>query len=141
MMEKEKISLLQRFIIWRENKIKEKQFILILSFLVGIFTAIAALLLKFFIHTIQNFLTDNFNTTEANYLYLVYPVVGIFLAGWFVHCQCHYHRFRRIGRSRGTYCVDRIGNRVEFGKYVQDGAPYTDVAGRLWSGGCHRRYF
>ena len=84
MMEKEKISLLQRFIIWRENKIKEKQFILILSFLVGIFTAIAALLLKFFIHTIQNFLTDNFNTTEANYLYLVYPVVGIFLAGWFV---------------------------------------------------------
>ena len=36
MMEKEKISLLQRFIIWRENKIKEKQFILILSFLVGI---------------------------------------------------------------------------------------------------------
>ena len=24
MMEKEKISLLQRFIIWRENKIKEK---------------------------------------------------------------------------------------------------------------------
>ena len=59
MMEKEKISLLQRFIIWRENKIKEKQFILILSFLVGIFTAIAALLLKFFIHTIQNFLTDN----------------------------------------------------------------------------------
>ena len=51
-MEKEKISLLQRFIIWRENKIKEKQFILILSFLVGIFTAIAALLLKFFIHTI-----------------------------------------------------------------------------------------
>ncbi|MEG2331431.1 MAG: chloride channel protein, partial [Bacteroides sp.] len=83
-MEKEKISLLQRFISWRENKIKEKHFILILSFLVGIFTATAALLLKFFIHTVQNFLTDNFNATQANYLYLVYPVVGIFLAGWFV---------------------------------------------------------
>ena len=40
--------------------------------------------MKFFIHQIQNFLTDNFNATEANYLYLVYPVVGIFLAGWFV---------------------------------------------------------
>ena len=36
-------------------------------------------------HTlIQNFLTDNFNATEANYLYLVYPVVGIFLTGLFV---------------------------------------------------------
>ena len=83
-MKEEKLSLLQRCIKWRENNIKEKQFILILSFLVGIFTAFAALLLKFFIHQIQNFLTDNFNATEANYLYLVYPVVGIFLAGWFV---------------------------------------------------------
>ena len=83
-MEKEKITLIQRFIRWRENNIKEKQFILILSFLVGIFTAFAALILKFFIHSIQNFLTDNFNATEANYLYLVYPVEGIFLSGWFV---------------------------------------------------------
>lgn len=83
-MEKEKESLLQRCIKWREANIKEKQFILILSFLVGIFTALAALILKFLIHEIQNFLTENFDTTEVNYLYLVYPVVGIFLAGWFV---------------------------------------------------------
>ena len=83
-MKEEKLSLLQRCIKWREANIKEKQFILILSFLVGIFTAFAALVLKFFIHQIQNFLTDNFNVTQANYLYLVYPVVGIFLAGWFV---------------------------------------------------------
>ena len=83
-MKEEKLSLLQRCIKWREANIKEKQFILILSFLVGIFTAFAALILKFFIHQIQNFLTDNFNVTQANYLYLVYPVVGIFLAGWFV---------------------------------------------------------
>ena len=83
-MEKEKRSLFQRFLLWREKNIKEKQFILILSFLVGIFTAITALILKMLIHWTQNFLTNNFNTTEANYLYLVYPVVGIFLAGLFV---------------------------------------------------------
>ena len=76
--------MFQRFLLWREKNIKEKQFILILSFLVGIFTAITALILKMLIHWIQNFLTNNFNTTEANYLYLVYPVVGIFLAGLFV---------------------------------------------------------
>lgn len=83
-MEKEKKSLFQQFLLWREKNIKEKQFILVLSFLVGIFTAITALILKVLIHWIQNFLTNNFNTTEANYLYLVYPVVGIFLAGLFV---------------------------------------------------------
>ena len=46
-MKGEKLSLLQRCIKWREANIKEKQFILILSFLVGIFTAFAALILKF----------------------------------------------------------------------------------------------
>lgn len=75
---------LHRFIIWREKNVKEKRFVLILSFLVGVFTALAALILKMLIHWIQNFLTNNFDTTEANYLYLVYPVVGIFLAGLFV---------------------------------------------------------
>lgn len=58
-MAEDKRSLLQRFIIWREKNIKEKRFILILSFLVGIFTAFAALILKVIIHWIQNFLTDN----------------------------------------------------------------------------------
>lgn len=43
----DKKSLLQRFILWREKRIKEKHFILILSFLVGIFTALAAWFLKF----------------------------------------------------------------------------------------------
>ncbi|NDV81708.1 chloride channel protein [Bacteroides sp. 51] len=83
-MKKEKTGLLQRFILWREQNIKGKKFVLILSFLVGILTALAAILLKHLIHLIQNFLTDNFSATGANYLYLVYPVVGIFLAGLFV---------------------------------------------------------
>ncbi len=78
------MTFFQRFLLWREKKIKEKQFILILSFLVGIFTALAAFILKELIHWIERFLTDNFDVTEANYLYLVYPVVGIFLAGLFV---------------------------------------------------------
>ncbi len=83
-MIEENVSLLQRFIRWRENNIKEKQFILMLSFMVGVLTAFAALILKFFIHTVKDFLTDNFDTTEANYLYLVYPVIGIFLCSLFV---------------------------------------------------------
>ena len=62
----EERSWLQRFIIWREKNVKEKRFILVLSFLVGIFTAFAALILKLLIHWIQNFLTENFDTTEAN---------------------------------------------------------------------------
>ncbi len=80
----EKPSLLQRFIQWRESKISEKQFVLSLSFVVGILTAAAALILKFIIHQIEFFLTDNFDASGANWLYLIYPVVGIFLTGLFV---------------------------------------------------------
>ncbi|MBE6287088.1 MAG: chloride channel protein [Mediterranea massiliensis] len=84
MATQDKKNLMQRFIVWREKNIKEKHFILVLSFMVGVLTALAALLLKTLIHFIQNFLTENFNVTEANYLYLLYPVVGIFFTGIFV---------------------------------------------------------
>lgn len=84
-IEKEKLHhVYQQILQWREKHIKEKNFILILSFVAGILTAFAGLILKWLIHAIQNFLTNNFDSTGANYLYLVYPVVGIFLAGLFV---------------------------------------------------------
>ena len=81
---KEKISWMQRFLQWRERNMSEKQFMLILSFLVGIFTATAALFLKGLIHLIQGLLTEHFDTTGANGLYLLYPVVGIFLTMLFI---------------------------------------------------------
>ena len=57
----EKKSFFQRFLIWRAKKIKNKHFILILSFVVGILTALAASLLKFLIEYIKHFLTENFD--------------------------------------------------------------------------------
>ena len=83
-IEEEKYSWLQRFLVWREKHIKDKQFILILSFLVGICTALAAFVLKFLVEYIKEFLTETFDTTRANGLYLVYPVVGILLTSLFI---------------------------------------------------------
>ena len=80
----EKWDVLQRFIAWREKHIKDKQFILILSLLVGVFTALAAYVLKFLVEYIKEFLTDRFDPMGANWLYLVYPVVGIFITGLFI---------------------------------------------------------
>ena len=77
-------SLFQRLLLWREKKIKDKHFILVLSFMVGILTALAATLLKFLIEYIKHFLTENFDSTGVNWLYLVYPVIGIFLTGLFI---------------------------------------------------------
>lgn len=73
-----------RFLAWRDKHIKEKHFILFIAFLVGICTAFSAILLKWLINIIQQILTGNFRSDEVNYLYLLYPVLGILLSGLFV---------------------------------------------------------
>jgi len=75
---------LDRLISWREKHIPEKHFILILSLVIGIITAFAAILLKAAIHSIKYLLTERLDIFTANWLYLVYPVIGILLAGLFV---------------------------------------------------------
>uniref|UniRef100_UPI00404876A1 chloride channel protein n=1 Tax=Algoriphagus sp. TaxID=1872435 RepID=UPI00404876A1 len=62
-------------------------FILILSGCIGTFSGIAAVLLKTGVHTIQNFLTEDFYPSYANFMYILYPLIGIttaFLLGKYV---------------------------------------------------------
>lgn len=69
--------ILTKFLIWRIKNLSTKNFILLLSGLIGIISGIAAVILKETVHTIQLFLTGNFNIKYANYLYLSYPLAGI----------------------------------------------------------------
>ena len=82
------ISKLENFTlklaIWREKHITEKNLILILSLVIGIGAAGAAMLLKYIIHFIQDALTEHFSIDGANYLFLVYPSIGILLSWMFV---------------------------------------------------------
>lgn len=78
------MSLLDRFINWREKHVPQNQFILLLSLIVGILSALAAFALKHLIHFIQHLLTGGFDPHTFNWLYLVYPVIGIFITGLFI---------------------------------------------------------
>ena len=80
----EKRGVLDRFIEWREKHISQNQFILVLSFIVGILSALSAFALKHLIHFIQHLLTGGFDPHTFNWLYLVYPVIGIFITGLFI---------------------------------------------------------
>jgi len=73
-----------KVVIWREHHIREKTFVIMLALLIGIIGGFAAQLLKYLIHLISHALTSRFSTTDANYLYLVYPVVGILITVLFV---------------------------------------------------------
>ena len=77
-------ELWMRFVIWREHHIREKSFLLILALVVGVCCGFAAQLLKYLIHLIAGLLTAHMSTTTANWLYLVYPVVGILVVTLFL---------------------------------------------------------
>ena len=83
-MKKKLVDIYDGLLKWREDNIPAKQFALVLSFFVGVLTAIAACMLKWAIHGIQYLLTTNFDYYSGNLLYLLYPVVGILLSGLFV---------------------------------------------------------
>lgn len=105
-------SLLDRFIEWREKHISQRQFILFLSFIVGIISSLAAFVLKHFIEFIQHLLTGGFESDTFNWLYLIYPVVGILITGLFIRnvvrddishgvTKVLYSISRRQGRIKG----------------------------------------
>ena len=69
---------------WRVANVSDKMFLLILAFLVGLLSAVAAYILHGLINTIVALLTGKFQTDSYNWLYLVYPVIGIWLTSLFV---------------------------------------------------------
>ncbi len=70
--------------MWRERHIKEKNFVLILAFFVGIFSGCAAIVLKFLIHFISTVLTGQINMESGNYLYILLPAAGVLLSALYV---------------------------------------------------------
>lgn len=80
----EEQSFMQKIIELREHYITDRQFTLILSFLVGFFAAVAAFILHWLIEEIALLLTSKFYINTFNWMYLVYPVIGIYLTSLFV---------------------------------------------------------
>lgn len=79
-----KPTMLQRLHEWRVEHVSDRMFLLTLAFIVGFFAAVAAFSLHWIINQIVLLLTSSFDRTGANWLYLVYPVVGIYLTSLFV---------------------------------------------------------
>ena len=77
-------TMIQRLHEWRVAHVSDRMFILILAFFVGQLAAVAAFVLHWIINQIVLLLTSQFDRTGANWLYLVYPVVGIYLTSLFV---------------------------------------------------------
>ena len=107
----ETLSLKERFILWRVKHVSDKQFTLLLSFFVGFFAAIAAFVLHWIIGEIQILLTQGFDYSSFNWLYLVYPVIGIYLTSLFVRYIVKGNISHGI--TRILYAISRNQSRLE----------------------------
>ena len=77
---KKKYSPLKRFLIWRIRHINNKQFIMILSVVIGILGGLGAVIIKNGVHLIKDLLTSSFAQDYQNYLYFAYPTIGVLIA-------------------------------------------------------------
>ena len=79
------LKLSDNILTWRQKHFSDKRFILVLAFFVGIFAALAAFVLHSLIHIIQELLTVEIGANQYNWMYLILPVIGIFITMLFVH--------------------------------------------------------
>lgn len=72
-------SLLGRFLVWRLRHIPQRQFILILSVVVGLISGLVAVTLKNSTHLIQQFVNSEWFNDIYNPFYFAFPVIGILI--------------------------------------------------------------
>ncbi len=100
----------RRILIWRNKKISERKFVLILSFVVGILSGLAAVLLKSTVHYTHHFLTNGF-AEGFNLTFLIFPLIGILLTVLYVK----FFVKDKIGHgvSRILYALSKNNGRIK----------------------------
>lgn len=78
-----RLTVYQRFLVMRVKSIGQRQFILILSALIGLGAGLVAVIIKNLVHFIQLLLADKFGQ-PYNYLYFALPTLGILLTILFI---------------------------------------------------------
>jgi len=100
----------RRILIWRNKKISEKKLVLILSFVVGALSGLAAVFLKTTIHYTHHFLTHGFED-GFKIIYLLFPIIGVFLTVLYIK----YFVKDNIGHgvSRILYALSKNNGRLK----------------------------
>ena len=79
-----KQSRTAKLVAWQKKHISDKQMTLILAFLIGLLASVAGFFLHAIVHEIQYLLTSGFEKGTYNLLFLLFPIVGIYLTSLFI---------------------------------------------------------
>jgi len=78
-MQTHKRTLLTKFLVWRLKHISHKQFIYLISILVGVLSGVAAIAIKNFTRFIQHLLEGNLIEKYHAAFYFIFPIIGLTL--------------------------------------------------------------
>jgi CIC family chloride channel protein len=79
-------GMIIRFLLWKSDYISDEKFVILVSVLVGANAGLAAVLLKYAVHYVQNFLADDrLFTNHYAYAILLYPVIGLQITVWLIN--------------------------------------------------------
>ena len=76
-MSTKKRNIFTKILIWRYKYISERQFILVLSILVGFLAGLGTVLLKYLTLFIQSVLEGGFIKNYYYSLYFIFPIIGV----------------------------------------------------------------
>lgn len=77
-------GILRNFLIWKYKYISERQFIYILSILVGLLAGLGTVALKNITHFIKELLEGKFIMEIHHSLYFIFPIIGLFIVHFLV---------------------------------------------------------
>ena len=97
---------------WRLKHIDDKNFLLILSVLVGITVGLAALVLKFSVSLVRDIVVAIVERYSFNYIYIVFPAVGILLTVLFVKFVIRKNSLGH-GIPMVLYNISKNGGKIE----------------------------
>lgn len=73
------IGPLTKFLIWRRNHLSDSRFVMLLSIVVGFAAGLGAVVIKRSVGFIEHLLTSGFSDDIHNYMYFIYPGIGLLL--------------------------------------------------------------
>ncbi len=77
-------GMMAKVVAWQKEHVSDRQMTLILAFIIGLLASVAGYFLHGIVHEIQVLLTSGFEQNTYNLLFLLFPIVGIYLTSLFI---------------------------------------------------------
>ena len=112
-MNSKTVAIIENLNRWRKQRMSKANFLIIAAFVVGILGGIAASLLKQLTHLIEEFLQNGLHWKYKYYLYLFFPLIGIFFTVLYIKTFIRRRKFKH-GLTPIMSDISRNSGKVDF---------------------------